>query len=62
MLRSAAEQALSNQASSIIPTDPAAEPWPPDARGYRAVSELHWLTAAEAPRAFAARTLSPVEL
>ncbi len=33
-----------------------------DARGDRAVSELHWLSAAEAARAFAAHRLSPVEL
>ena len=33
-----------------------------DAAGNRPVTELHWLTAAEATRAFAARTLSPVEL
>ena len=33
-----------------------------DAAGHRSVTDLHWLTAAEATRAFAARTLSPVEL
>ena len=32
------------------------------APGDRPVSELHWLSATEATRAFAARTLSPVEL
>src|SRR5437773_12417222 len=33
-----------------------------DARRGRAVSDLHWLTAAEAARAIAAREISPVEL
>jgi aspartyl-tRNA(Asn)/glutamyl-tRNA(Gln) amidotransferase subunit A len=33
-----------------------------DARGKQPVNDLHWLTAAEATRAFAARKLSPVEL
>jgi len=33
-----------------------------DARGGRAVSGLHWLTATEAAHAFASRELSPVEL
>lgn len=32
-----------------------------DARGDRAVSELHWLTAAEVARGFAAKTFSPTE-
>src|SRR6478672_13257206 len=33
-----------------------------DARGGRAVTDLHWLTAAAAVREFAAKRLSPVEL
>ncbi len=52
----AAQQALGNQGAIEYPTDPAAEPWPPMRAGSRTVSELHWLTAAEATRQFAARS------
>ena len=52
-----------NAAAAIeVPTDPRGRALAADARGDRAMSELHWLTAAEAARAFAARELSPVEL
>ena len=58
----AAEQALGNQGAIAYPDGPGRGTLAADARGDRAVSELHWLTAAEATRQFAARKLSPVEL
>ena len=58
----AAEQALGNQGAIDYPDRSGRRTLAADARGDRTVSELHWLTASEAAREFAARTLSPVEL
>ena len=56
------QQALGNQGAIEYPDRSGSGALAADAGGDRAMSELHWLTAAEAARAFAARTLSPVEL
>ena len=58
----AAEQALGNQGAIAYPDRSGRRTLAADARGNRTMSELHWLTAAEAARQFAARKLSPVEL
>ena len=58
----AAEQALGNQGGDRLPDRSRRRALAADACGDRAMSELHWLTAAEAAREFAARSLSPVEL
>ncbi len=58
----AAGQAIGNAGGIAYPTDPAAEPWPPMRAGNRtmnAADRLHWLTAAEATRAFAAAQALP---
>ena len=57
----AAEQALGNQGAIACRTTRPPNPGRRCARE-RTVSELHWLTAAEARTAFAAKKLSPVEL
>ena len=51
----AAEQAGNAVARMKAPTDPRAEPWPPMRAGERVMSDLHWLTAADAAQAIAAR-------
>ena len=58
----AAQQALGNQGAIALSDRSRSGALATDACGSRAVSELHWLTAAEATRQFAARKLSPVEL
>ena len=54
----AAEQALGNQGAIEYPHRPGRGTMATDAGGDWAMSELHWLTASEATRQFAARRLS----